>query len=93
MRNFVVHRFPAFLFALNYSSNYLPKKLAIIRIAHSYIAINDIYADFFALFVYCKDRRENRKLIARRNTKDNRRRKHNKKNKDSPPPISSDQNL
>lgn len=46
MRKFVVHRFPTFLFALNYSSNYLHKKLAVVRIAHSYIAINDIYADF-----------------------------------------------
>jgi len=46
MRKFVVHRFPAFLFGLNYSSNYLHKKLSVIRIAHSDIAINDIYADF-----------------------------------------------
>jgi len=35
-----------------------------VRIAHLYLAINDIYADFFALFVYCKGRRENSKLIA-----------------------------
>ena len=49
MRKFIFHRFPAFLFALNYSSYYLHKKLAVIRIAHSYIAINDIYAVFLLI--------------------------------------------
>jgi len=39
------------------------------RIAHLYLAINDIYADYFALIAYCKDRRENSKLITGINTR------------------------